>query len=270
MHMPRRRDLVLAVSLGLSLSLVSAHGELRAHAQDHPVYRAPCPRAEAPPAAQGPAPSGPAASPPSSPTQAAEAAIAPPAESAAPPPSADRPDTTGSRTAEVATAPPAEHEGPPASGASEAPESGARQPEEEQPLVALASAATRAEPPPAPSDALRALDDVLSGEPGDPLATIEPSESPAASVETPSREETRRAIERVLPSVRACVGDDAGGVVVLRLVFASSGRATAVLVQSQSARLTHAQRACIVRAARRAEVSAFQRPHFASSYPVRL
>lgn len=294
--MVQRKDLLLAVSLALPLSLVSAHGRPAASAQDHPVFRAPCPRTEARPHAPEPTRSRAAPAPAESAAPTVSAAppalsaaptmsAAPPAESPAPAASAEPPtsaevasaappaaspatvsaeDATSSPAAELASAAPPES--PPVS----APTPGALP--EERPLIELASAATLAEPPPAPnSDAMRALDDVLSGgEPGDPLATIAPSESPAPSVETPSPEETSRAIERVLPSVRACVGDDASGVVVLRLEFVSSGRASAVLVQSQSAHLTHRERSCIARAARRAQVSAFQRSHFALSYPVRL
>jgi hypothetical protein len=246
--MPQRKNLMLAASVALPLSLV--YGSMPAHAQNHPIHRAPCPRAEAEPA-PAPVPAhAPAASPgaeaPSAPAAEVATSAPPQAGSAPPPVSAESPDA------------PAAEPGP--------------VPPEERPLVDLAaSAAARAEPPPAPSDAMRELDDVLSGEAGDPLATMEPIETPSPpSTESPSPEETTRAIERVMPSVRACVGDDASGVVVLRIVFLSSGRATTVLVQTQSAHLSHAQRACIARAARRAQVSAFQRSHFAASYPVRL
>ena len=255
--MLQRKNLVLVVSITLPLSLVS--GTMPAAAQNHPGSPAPSDdaRAETRPEASAPSPARVRARirratvPPTphneEPVATASAAPDAAAESEPPPPlSAERHDPPA---ADPSTVPPIH---------------------EEPPLLDLASAATRAAPPPAPSDAMRELDDVLSGEPGDPLATLRQAARPVPSVERPSREETTAAIERVIPRVRACVADDVSGVVVLRIVFISNGRATTVEIQSHSAPLSQAQRGCIARAARHAQVSAFQRSRFTTSFPIRL
>lgn len=144
-------------------------------------------------------------------------------------------------------------------------------PEDARPLEQLAALAL-AEPPPPPSEAIRALDELFA-ERGDddPIGGVEvPPDPPSEHLDVPSRAETAAAIARVTPSVRACAADQAGTVVELRFVFASTGRVTTAHVESRSTRLTPQQRSCIARAARRAEVASFARPRFEVTYAIRF
>ncbi|HEY8430115.1 MAG TPA: hypothetical protein VIL20_17155 [Sandaracinaceae bacterium] len=138
-------------------------------------------------------------------------------------------------------------------------------------LVELSAAASRVESPP-PSDAFGALDEVLAADRADPIAGVEPAarDADAELAGAPSRAETAAAIERIAPIVRACAANQAGRVVELRIVFASSGHVTTATVASDGVRLTPSQRSCVARAVRRARVPAFERARFEVTYPMRF
>lgn len=145
-------------------------------------------------------------------------------------------------------------------------------PADDRGLVQLTATTPRVEPPPPPSEAFGALDDVLAGDGADPLAGMEPAAmEPAVEVEgAPSRAETAEALARVTPDLRACAREQSGRVVELRIVFAPNGRVTTATVTTQSVTLSPAQRSCVARAARRARIAAFERARFEIRYPVRF
>lgn len=141
---------------------------------------------------------------------------------------------------------------------------------DDRPLDELARVATQVAAPPPPHEAMRDLDDVLSGNASDPIAGVDDAPTPADRVGVPTRAETAAAIERVTPELRACASDRASGVVELRIVFLSNGRVTTAHVQNRSARLSPRERSCIARAARRAQIASFERARFEVTYPIRL
>ncbi|MEZ4393234.1 MAG: AgmX/PglI C-terminal domain-containing protein [Polyangiales bacterium] len=96
---------------------------------------------------------------------------------------------------------------------------------------------------------------------------VSPRPSPSARgdlPDTPDRATVAAAMRAVAPSVRAC---GSGGVVTTRVVFAGTGRVTAVTVPPT---LPASVASCVVRAARRITLPPFRRPSFSVNYPYTL
>jgi hypothetical protein len=126
-----------------------------------------------------------------------------------------------------------------------------------------ARAETRDSPP-----GLAELMDRAAGNAQDELLARRPVETAADSTlpARPSRRDVDTAMHAVLPALRACApGMD---LVTVELHFAPTGRATTARVEGQH--LSPAQRSCIARAARAAQVPAFGGQRLSVRYPVRL
>ena len=132
------------------------------------------------------------------------------------------------------------------------------------------AARAAAHPAPITDDAAIAdLDAVLFDESADPISGV-PTEPAAVPSGLPSRDEVQSAMASVVPAIRACAPGQQGRVVSVRTSFDSTGRVRSVAVEAPAAHLRPQERSCMARAARAAEVPAFDQETFEVSFPVRL
>ena len=143
-------------------------------------------------------------------------------------------------------------------------------PASEVELHELAEEALEAAPttPAALEDSLSDLDDVLADSSADPLAGVE--DDSIATQAGPDRTEVEAAIATVLPAIRACAPGQNGRLVSVVQVFDASGRTRSATVRTNTAHVDANQRSCMARAARDANVPAFEGDSFQVSFPVQL